>query len=521
MKIDKNKYKEIVESIVNYSKEEVSEEELNRFTEHIEEKLVNFKPTLMVYGTYNAGKSTLLNALFGKEEMAITGDSPETAEVKGYEYNGYTIYDTPGINAPIEHEEVTNEHLSKSEVILFVMSNDGSLEEEYVYNKISEIVKSNKPLLIVLNNKKGTDPSSTEAMEEMNKININLSKIGDRNGIKNIEEKVSLCMVNVKTALKGKVENKKILLNRSNIKQLESMLNKLLLESGNNEVMNTLNLYIQDFINNVIDNIDSKIENPELKKVEELLTYLEKFRQKSDIDLKNAVTNKVNILENGLRERLLNQSDTNEVNGYVEDITEEITALLELKFGKISSTLDQKIEQFSEEMDAINISNETIIVESHDDENIETSKFEKGIKDVLTNKELVTDVTKEALLKMREFKILFKGKWEKTLGKYAGRFATALTVAISAYEMYKAFSDHEKQLEAKRQHVLSAKNLSKEFADNIKTNIFNSIDEILGNVFDVLLKQYRDMSNRFNKDNSKLVRNKKILGELSQQVETL
>ncbi len=123
----------------------VSDRELYSFREHIEHKLKFFEPTLMIYGTYNSGKSTLLNALFGIEEMAKTGDSPETDRVHEYNYNGYTIYDTPGINAPIEHEEVTNKHLKKCEVILFVLSNDGSFEEEYIYKKVIEIVKHNKP----------------------------------------------------------------------------------------------------------------------------------------------------------------------------------------------------------------------------------------------------------------------------------------------------------------------------------------------------------------------------------------
>jgi len=111
MIVNKNEYKDIVQDAVKYAQNEVSDDELKKFQKHIETKLENFEPTLMVYGTYNAGKSTLLNALFGIEEMAKTGDSPETAEVYEYKYHGYTIYDTPGINAPIEHEEVTNEHL--------------------------------------------------------------------------------------------------------------------------------------------------------------------------------------------------------------------------------------------------------------------------------------------------------------------------------------------------------------------------------------------------------------------------
>lgn len=189
MIVDKESYVSLKNEIVRLSKEYVSQEELKSFSEHIDNKIATFKPTLMVYGVYNAGKSTLLNAIFGVDEMSKTGDSPETAEVHPFEYNGYTIYDTPGINAPIKHEEVTMEHLKKTELVLFVMSNDGSFEERYVYEKIGDILKDEKPVLIVLNNKKGIDINSSEADEEINRINAHLSMICDEAGVKEAEKK--------------------------------------------------------------------------------------------------------------------------------------------------------------------------------------------------------------------------------------------------------------------------------------------------------------------------------------------
>lgn len=506
MIVDKNEYKNIVQDVIKYTKNEVSDDELKKFQTHIETKLENFRPTLMVYGTYNAGKSTLLNALFGIEEMAKTGDSPETAEVHEYQYNGYTIYDTPGINAPIEHEEVTNEHLKKCEVILFVLSNDGSLEEEYIYTKISDIVKSNKPLLIVLNNKKNRDPSSKESIQEIDKVNINLSKIGDRAGIKNIEEKVSLCMVDVLTALEGKIEQEQELIDESNIIQLEKSINKLLNDSGNKDVINGLNLYIQDFINNVMSKIDMKIDNPELQKVEELLTFLEKFKSKSEIELKNIIHKKMNILESGLRERILNSSSEEEIHHYLEDSLDSFVSQIESKFETISRELKSRIEQFSEEMSAINIAYEKIKIENSNEIDEETSTvIEDTLKNTLKNKELVTNVTKEALLKLREFKILFKGKWEKTLGRYAGKFAGVVNVLVGAYEIYQAISSHNKQVEAQRQHVLSAKNKSAEIVDSLKVDLFNSIDSVINEVFNGLIEEFRKASNELNQDNRSLV----------------
>ena len=278
--------------------------------------------------------------------MAKTGDSPETAEVHGYEYNGVVIYDTPGINAPIEHDDVTKEHLDKCEIILFVMSNDGSLEEEYIYNKISEIVKANKPIIIVLNNKRGTELNSNEAIEEINKVNINLSKIGDKHGIDKIENKVGLCMINARTALKGKVENKSLLLKGSNIGQLEVMLDDILVQSGSSEVINALNVYIQKFVNNVIERTDNKIDIKELQKIEELITYLEKSKQSSDIKLKNIVSKQMPILTDELSSSILEGTTKNNINSLIEEYYRKITQQIETEVHNIESNLKTKIDAF-------------------------------------------------------------------------------------------------------------------------------------------------------------------------------
>ena len=138
MQIDIQDYKKIANEIESISKGYVSTDSVIKFKNHIEDKLNNFKPTLMIYGIYNAGKSTLLNAIFGEREKAKTSDIPETSIIQAYEYKGYTIYDTPGINAPREHEEVTEEHLKKCELVLFVIGNIFSFEDRYI-NEIANM----------------------------------------------------------------------------------------------------------------------------------------------------------------------------------------------------------------------------------------------------------------------------------------------------------------------------------------------------------------------------------------------
>ena len=75
--------------------------------EEIKIMISRSNPSLMFYGIYNAGKSSVLNAIFG-EEVASVNDIPETHSVTKHDWRNYTLVDTPGLNAPVEgDEEVT------------------------------------------------------------------------------------------------------------------------------------------------------------------------------------------------------------------------------------------------------------------------------------------------------------------------------------------------------------------------------------------------------------------------------
>lgn len=112
------------------------------------EKIENTKPQIMFFGLYNAGKSSLLNELL-RDDVAKVADVPTTDHVDYYNWRGYTIADTPGVGAPIEHEEVTNEAIRKSDVVLFVMTNAGSFEKKENYVRMKDIIDAGKKSLLL------------------------------------------------------------------------------------------------------------------------------------------------------------------------------------------------------------------------------------------------------------------------------------------------------------------------------------------------------------------------------------
>ena len=197
----------------------------------------------MIYGTYNSGKSTLLNALFGKE-VADMGDMPTTKQIQEYAYDGFTIYDTPGLNAKSEDDETTLEHLKTSDVVIFVMSNDGSVEEKYIYERIGDVVKNKKKILIVVNNKDGLELGCEDDNAVKSKILQNLQKVARQ---KNIEDVSGIQVVgtNALSALKAKLNGKQILLERSGFLEVEYILKRLMREANEQDRDGSVNLVVK------------------------------------------------------------------------------------------------------------------------------------------------------------------------------------------------------------------------------------------------------------------------------------
>lgn len=516
MVIDKNDYLDIQKKIEAYSNSLVSKEEIDSFNKHIETKLLDFKPTLMIYGTYNAGKSTLLNALYGQDELAKTGDAPETKEVHEYKYNGYTIFDTPGLNARSDDDIVTKEHLDKSEVILFVLSNNGSLEEEYVYDKISEVVRAKKPIIIVLNNKSGIDPNSVETIELINKVGENLRKIGDRHGIEKIESKVSICMVNAKTALKGKLENKKLILKKSNILELEKMIEKLLSEAGSLEVINALNLYIQKFVDSVIEKIDNKIDNVEVRKIEELVTYLEKYKQGSATKLENVVNKKMPIFIDMVISMLLNGDTTDKMlTSYCDETVGEIVEEITNIYQQIDSNLKTKIDDFSKEFKDVNAEYSDVHTSKNNnvDDSFISDDIKNKFKETITDSKVTKEATKQLLTNAKKLlpKDVMFGKGPAWIGKMSGKVAIGISVVVEAYNIISSQQEHQKMIQAERDRTLGAKNSAEKVASEIKSSLSGSINETIDKIFNELILGFKEESKKLSGDNSSLLGTKESL----------
>ena len=81
--------------------------------------------SLAFAGQYSAGKSTLLRALTGLDDIA-TGAGITTEEIRTLDWNGVQVVDTPGIHTSLrpDHDTISYEAISQADLLVFVITNE-------------------------------------------------------------------------------------------------------------------------------------------------------------------------------------------------------------------------------------------------------------------------------------------------------------------------------------------------------------------------------------------------------------
>ena len=142
-------------NLTNYEKKKFKNV-LNQLDIQIK-KLKNKELQISVYGRVGVGKSSLLNALIEKQIFPTDILNGNTKTTKAYTWekrfqslNKVELIDSPGIDEinNSNNEEINFHYLLDTDLILFVIDSDITRID---LNSIEELLRHNKPILIVLN----------------------------------------------------------------------------------------------------------------------------------------------------------------------------------------------------------------------------------------------------------------------------------------------------------------------------------------------------------------------------------
>lgn len=225
-------------------------------------------PSLMFYGIYNAGKSSVLNAIFG-EEKASVNDIPETHKVTEYKWKNYILVDTPGLDGPPEDERITLPQIKKRDIIMFIIDDSDNFDSLEITQRIIEILDSGKPCIIVINKKNDSDRDRILGIKAKMEQNIR--------SMKNVSFDYDFIAVDAQTALKAKKQEKKGLLEDSNIEELESCISRKLMSVDEIKLLKVPLRNMQELCGDIKKSLEEKLKEENGKRLKELIeevTYI-------------------------------------------------------------------------------------------------------------------------------------------------------------------------------------------------------------------------------------------------------
>lgn len=436
----------------------------------IQHKAQNAQLHIMFYGAYNAGKSTLINTILGSEQ-AKTADIPTTDSVDFYDWQGIKLLDTPGVNAPIEHQNVTEDQLKRVSAIVFVIR-DGDMDSRDVYDRLLDLLKREKKIFIVLNNSLTNEADCQKAVEHIRGL---LLKRAKENAVAESQlVGIEILPVRLNTALKGRLENKEKLVEHSGFTTfLTAFQSWLTRQNSEREKFTGFKNYVDEiWYQPILVALNS------LRNAQDQQTIFRLEEKKSGLNTeKNLLINEVNSV---IRSQIAN--NRNAILDTIKNATDELTAQNQIKTlltnmsSKIEQALQDKLNTFSltfkEKYDVPMLTKDP------------SNKLLDSVSDMTKEQLKNAETLKQALLLGRQFKIpMLKGRWEKTLGQWAGKAAVVAQIGLAVWDLYQENKAQSEQNERQRQYVLQLHQTVETICNDFEADALKSVEDAVEGYF--------------------------------------
>jgi len=451
-----------------------SEQNVVSILSELEGKIESKTLQVMLYGAYNAGKSTLVNTLLGAEKAKVN-DIPTTDSVDVYNWNGFHLLDTPGVAAPLKHEEATQEQIKRCGTMLFVIR-EGDQDAKKVYERLFAMLKQDKKVFVVLNHQLVNSEDKVKAVKRINQIISSLA--GEYNVTNEQIGEISIFPMNVRTAFNGRIKEHDKLLEHSGYNDFISAFNQwVIVQDKEQSHLDTIKNQINDcWYKPVIDKLDKQVntgESKELRALRDDRLMLENEKRSIKTSATHYISQQVNILKSDVSGVLSNSKSGAEIDSKLQQtfmpLTENVEEWLGNELKGVSEKLTVSIDKNSK------LSEQSSSLSSFGD------TAYKGAKEYFTDQKNL----KDALLLGRKLKIPgLKGKWGKTFDKWAGKAAPAIQVVTFLYDLWKADSDQDKENEQNKQRSMELYQCVDQICSTVIADLTKSVHDMIDFTFD-------------------------------------
>ncbi|TVP59022.1 MAG: hypothetical protein EA349_03740 [Halomonadaceae bacterium] len=481
-----------------------------------ERKLKEEGIRLVIYGAYNAGKSTLVNLLMGKH-VAEVGEIPITDTINSYDWHGITIIDTPGVNAPIEHEDATREVLKENDLVVFVVR-EGNQDTADVYDRLLDCQAQSKHIFLLLNHESlepgngenGTEQMESHVLQQLFKQHQNRGSRGDVDS--SLIEQLRVLPINLAQAYKGRVESKLALVEHSGYYEFIDQFNVWLKShESDTRLCARVCQHLDNYhVRPLIEKLQAQQDSDELALPRNKMTELHRFRDNTEIKAINAarhiaLTHKKELVSS--LQEIQSESEAQDLlERFMQNACDQYSAELE---ALVKSSIALKIEapDASFGHDEKGSGNQRLI------DDLMTQGFEALQNSSVLDEAVLEPMIRSVILKLQGSGYFFKTMTDDAIKalapKIAARAAIGLQVVFVAWTIYSSSKEQEEGNERERNRTRKIKQVADSVAEQFMSTIKPKTGEVIDAVFSSTLSEHSDelklLSNDANQLQSDLI----------------
>ena len=505
-------FEQVLAVVQQHGEGRIESSQLCQAVLQMQQKLADLRPTIMVYGIYNAGKSTLINALIGQEQAKVS-DRPETDTVTEYQWQGIRLFDTPGIDAPIQHQTITEAHLKQTEVVLFVVSSDGAFDERYIYDHLIRIMKANKPIILVLNTKSVlSEQVETQILAE---IGHHLSVICAGAVYSQGIEHIAVVSVNAKSALKAKLEHKSKLLESSRIQPLESRIAEIMQRVGIKESLQSLTTLSVEWLTQIETDIANDITKNDVNGLATVSGEIQRAVQRLNSRAEYIVRSEMLRFEESLKRVLLQATENSTLDSQVNSL---ITTVLQAIQSQIESLLATFSESVSEKCQLIYSSAPNLaLTETSGDSSLSTLDSVAKLAGSLDAK-----MIKTALVAGKDLGLPILGNTGvKVLGQWASVVGKALPFVVAGFQfLFEIWGNSQAEKQA-HERALLVNQKAAELRDGVQKEVLAQLVLSIAHIEQIMQQPLQQQKATFSSTLQMLEKELKIVTELKSEIVAL